>query len=479
MQSPILGGSYTSRSRNLAYEQCINLMPLMIDKPQGKAVGMLINTPGLDLLATIGAGPIRGGTSYGIYAYVVSGNALYQVNRSWQATLLGNLATSSGPVSVLANTTQLLVSDGQLGYLVTYGPPATFATVTSFPVGAQILAYQDGFGLTNIAGTNQWFQSNLNDFSMWGGLNFSSADAQPENIVSIVDCNNQVWLLSVDHMELWVNAGLAGFAFQRLAGVQPEVGCVAPYSAIQVGDSVMWLSQDNKGQGLVMRTKGYGTEDVTDEPTAYQFAQYAKTYGIADAIAFTYQQEKHAFYWLIFPAAGASWVFDLTTGKWHQRCYWNNGNFYRHLANCGFFFNNANVVGDYSSGNIYALDLDTYTDNGQPKRWVRSWRALPPTKAAFQPMTFDSLQIDAQTGISVPASSAPEVMLRWSDDGGHRWSNEVKCAFGNTGQTSLRVKFRRLGSTRADQGLDRIFELSGTDPVPIALLGAELEASPA
>jgi hypothetical protein len=37
--------------------------------------------------------------------------------------------------------------------------------------------------------------------------------------------------------------------------------------------------------------------------------------------------------------------------------------------------------------------------------------------------------------------------------------------------------FRRLGSTRRNSGLDRIFELSSTDQFPVALIGADLEAA--
>lgn len=70
---------------------------------------------------------------------------------------------------------------------------------------------------------------------------------------------------------------------------------------------------------------------------------------------------------------------------------------------------------------------------------------------------------------------APRVMLRWSDDGGHTWSDYRIGSVGNIGQTALRVKFNRLGSTRINSGLDRIFELSSTDPYTGRLIGAVLE----
>jgi hypothetical protein len=63
-------------------------------------------------------------------------------------------------------------------------------------------------------------------------------------------------------------------------------------------------------------------------------------------------------------------------------------------------------------------------------------------------------------------------MLRWSDDGGHTWSNEHWKSMGRIGETGARVIWRRLGMTMKLR--DRVYEVSGTDPVKIAIMGAEL-----
>jgi hypothetical protein len=70
----------------------------------------------------------------------------------------------------------------------------------------------------------------------------------------------------------------------------------------------------------------------------------------------------------------------------------------------------------------------------------------------------------------------PKVMLRWSDDGGHTWSNEHWASMGQIGQYGRRTFWRRLGMTMKIR--DRVYEISGTDPVKIAIMGAELRASP-
>ena len=70
----------------------------------------------------------------------------------------------------------------------------------------------------------------------------------------------------------------------------------------------------------------------------------------------------------------------------------------------------------------------------------------------------------------------PEVMLRWSDDGGHTWSNEHWKTMGRIGAFGTRTIWRRLGMTVKLR--DRVYEVSGTDPVKIDIIGAELILDP-
>jgi hypothetical protein len=70
----------------------------------------------------------------------------------------------------------------------------------------------------------------------------------------------------------------------------------------------------------------------------------------------------------------------------------------------------------------------------------------------------------------------PRAMLRWSDDGGHTWSNEHWKSMGRIGQFGYRTIWRRLGMTLEIR--DRVYEVSGTDPVKIAIMGAELALRP-
>ena len=61
-------------------------------------------------------------------------------------------------------------------------------------------------------------------------------------------------------------------------------------------------------------------------------------------------------------------------------------------------------------------------------------------------------------------------MLRYSDDGGHTWSNELWRSIGKIGNYDARARWNRLGASR-----NRVYELSMSDPVKWVVLGANLE----
>lgn len=483
MKTPFLGDAYVARTQDLADQRCINLYPEIVETTSAKQVGAFYGTPGLDLLASVGPGPIRGmvpldSTRFPLNStlYVVSGANVYSVAPNFSATLLGSLATSIGPVSMIVNTTQVAIFDGLNGYSISSGVLAQITSPTnSGPFYAGVGAYQDGFGVVNSAGTRFIFQSNLNDLTTWNALNYTVADGSADNVVGVASLHRQLVLFKENRIEFQINAGNSGYVFQRLEGVYPQVGCAAPYSIANLDETICWLGQSKDGGCIVYMLEGYQAARISTHAIEFAISQYSI---VSDAIGYGYEQEGHFFYQLTFPTANATWVYDLTASRmarrpmWHQRAAFSAGQFNRHQTNCCAYFVGYVVVGDYQNGNLYAYDLNTYTDNGAVRKWLRSWRATKGT--SLKTLKCNLLEIDCETGVSVASGLNPQFMLRQSFDGGQNWSRERFAPVGKTGQTGFRVQFRRLGMVRRGIQADRIFELSGTDPIKIALLGAEI-----
>lgn len=502
MKTPILGSSYVARSTNAADARMINLFPEVVPEA-GKEAAFLNRAPGLRLLTTVGLGPIRGLLSYGQWMYVVSGSELYKVDQSYSATLIGTIS-NTGPVSMAFNGTQLFIAANGPSYVYNAVTNA-FVENVSFP-RAQTVTFLDGYFIFSEPSTQKFWVTESYDGTVLDGASVSSAEGSPDGLVALIADHSELWLFGGNSVEVWYDAGLPppGTPFQRIQGAFNELGCAATYSVAKMDNSLFWLGADARGKGIVYRANGYTGQRVSTHAVEYAIAQYGT---ISDAIGYSYQQEGHTFYVLTFPSANATWVYDASTQAWHERGSWADQQYIRHRSNCQTVFNGEVTVGDFENGKIYAFDLNVYSDAGDVQRWARSWRALPTGQNNLKRTAHHSLQLDCEvgfelppvaedtflitedgddiitqsydflvTGVEVLTPGVPLVNLRWSDDGGHTWSNYHAQSMGSVGQTGRRVIWRRLGMTQKLR--DRVYEVSATDPVKIAIMGAELFASP-
>lgn len=449
----------------------VNLFPETIPQPDGKDAGFLNRAPGLRKLALVGTGPIRGLWAYGDYLYAVSGARLYRIDSNWTVTQIGGVS-GTGQVSMVDNGTQMFIAANPDGYIYD-ASTQQYAQITDvdFP-GAVTVGYLDGYFVFQEPNSQRFWTSELLDGTQIDPLSFASAEGMPDNLVSLFVDHREVWLFGTQSVEVWYDAGTAGFPLARIQGAVNEVGCAATFSVAKMDNSLFWLGADARGQGIVFRAQGYSGQRISTHAVEYAIQSYGT---ISDAVGFTYQQDGHSFYVLTFPTAQKTWVFDVATGAWHERAGFANGRFIRHRANCQAFFNNQIVVGDFENGKIYAYDLQVYADDTFQQKWLRSWRALPQGQNNLKRTAQHTLQLDCETGVglSTGQGSDPKVMLRWSDDGGHTWSNERWASIGKIGAYGFRAFWRRLGMTLKLR--DRVYEVSGTDPVKISIIGAELE----
>jgi hypothetical protein len=506
MKTPILGSSYVARSINAADARMVNLFPEIVPEA-GKEPAFLNRAPGLKLLNTVGTGPIRGLWAFSSNdgtGFVVSGTQLFKIDNAYTPTLIGNVS-GTGPVSMADNGTQLFIACNGPSFIYNANTNA-FGQINDpdFP-GAVTVAYLDGYFVFNEPNSQRMWVTALLDGTSIDPLEFVSTEGSPDGLVAVIANFREVWAFGTNSIEVWSDTGALDFPLERIPGAFNELGCAAPYSIAKMDNGLFWLGRDRRGQGMVYRANGYAGQRISTHAVEWQIQQYSD---ISDAIAYTYQQDGHSFYVLIFPTANTTWVYDVATQAWHERAGFANGAFTRHRSNCQMSFNNQIVVGDFQNGNIYAFDLEDYSDNGQIQKWLRSWRALPTGQNNLKRTAQHSLQLDLETGVGLSGNDPtvpfppegptlvldfinqqydiyqpnfvqgfnPQVMLRWSDDGGHTWSNEHWVSIGKIGEYYRRAIWRRLGMTLKLR--DRVYEVSGTDPVKIAIMGAELILSP-
>ena len=362
--------------------------------------------------------------------------------------------------------------------------------------GGTVVDIVDNYFVYNDPNTQQWASSNVLSPITYG-LSYASKFTGPDNLVSLVCDHGQVYLLGEKTSEVWADVGTFPFPFQRIPGSSSEHGISAPFSVSRLGNSFAYLAKNNRGQAEIVMMNGYFPTRISTHAVENTLLdQY-----VGDAVAYTYQLEGHETYVISFPTLDLTWAYDIATQMWHKWLWVDDLNIYhRHRSNCSAFFQGIVLVGDWENGQIYQLDPNNYTDNGQT---IRRLRRAPHLVTDLQRQYFDEMQIQFQPGVGLTGNSTsaysptsaiagyavaglavcgqatletvgsdPQAMLRWSNDGGSTWSNEHWQTIGKIGKYQNRIIWRRLGWSR-----DRIFEVVVTDPIKAAIISANLKAS--
>jgi hypothetical protein len=466
-QIPFVGASYQARSSNLDAQACINLFPVLGESGTAKAVSALYGTPGLRPLVSAPSGPVRGlhVPTNGSDALVVAGGFVYRLSKSFVLSKIGAVDGLATPVDITDNGTQAVIVTGNAGYLVDLSANTVTQITDDAFYGAGSADILDTFAIFNRPGTNQFYISGSNEIT-FDALDFASAESNYEPIVRLLVNHGEIVIFKETVAEIWRASGDVDFPFARDGNAAIEQGCAAPRSVASMDNSVFWLGKNADGGGIIWRLNGYTPQRVSTDAIEYAIAQYDT---IADAIAYAYQQEGHTFYVISFPTGGATWVYDAATQLWHQRAYLNpaNGKLGRHRSNCHMYYAGQNVVGDYETGALYALDLDYYQDGTDPLPAIRA--AAHISGPDYSWVIHNRLQVDFETGVGLITGqgAAPVVLLDWSDDGGHTWSSQRAASLGRIGQYRARVFWTRLGRAR-----DRVYRVTISDPVKRVIIGA-------
>jgi hypothetical protein len=492
-----VGPTYTGQSKHAAGERCVNLYPEAIESPNGGKGGArvyLVKIPGLKQTHNLPDYPLRClYTGDGARVFAVSGATLYELFADGTYRELGHVERASAPAQIFANGNQLFVISGPTGYIA---DGVTVKPVTDCCMGGYIDGYFCALEGANPGDSKTFKLSRLLDGTSWDPLDFAQVEGAPDHIVSMLTDHRQVIFLKQQSTEFFWDSGNADFPIERVDGSFVEQGCIAAWTPKRIDNTVMWLGGDERGAGVVWRMQGYTPVRVSNHAVENAIQGYARAgMSITDAIATVEQVQGHAFYHLHFPSAnpleptanspdaraamGATWTYDCATGLWHERGRWDakHGLWGCHWARYHCYAWGKHLVGGGDgTGKVYEQSINYQDEAGTPLRWLRSSPHI--ADPAGTRIFYSGLWVDCQVGVGLSTLLGPDgnerqpvVMARHSNDGGNTWGVETQLAIGKTGEYSFRARQTRCGS-----GRDRCIEVSGSDPVPIAIVDADIDA---
>lgn len=478
MLLPLNSGAYSARSLIANAQVCENLYPEINPKDAAPEAAVThYPRSGLRPLAS----PPALGRGRGIFAtsdgslYAVVNGAVYYIDPLLVFNALGNIDAGTKPVSISNNNqTAVLVDGTPNGYTIDLVTKA-FAPIvdgTGTFTGSIRVDYCDTFLIFAEPNTVNWYVS-LSNTVTFNALNIAGKTSYPDNIGTLAFNLRQVWLFGERaSTEPWFLTGAADFPYQEWPNIFIPYGIEANYSLTQADVYLFWLTRNKAGQRLIVRNEGQSAVVVSTRALEDEISKYADA---TDCIGYSFQQNGHIFVGFWFESADVEWRYDLSTSQWH-RITWLDGDGVKHKGRTPFIaFAYGMLIGqDWETGQLYELDADTYTDNGSPIAFVRSF---PHVVAEMKEMINPEFVADFQTG-NLPDTSEddpnpPALSLRVSKNGGETWGNYRQKTFISAGHYRSMMRWRGLG-----MGRDWVFELSWSFDGSSALQGAFIDPKP-
>lgn len=456
---PLTGPSYPSRSLPISAQVTRNLYPQI--HPEGRNPISLQSFPGLKAFGSL-AEPNRGLHVMADNLYAVSGQALFHVDRVGNSTSLGEIAGLSKCI-MADNGTMLAIATGGDWYVwdgsLTANPDPDLYRPGS-------VDYLNNFFIwdNNEDSVGQFVVSEVGDPSSVDALDFAEAESHPDDIVRVVVQNQLAWFFGSRTIEPWFNSETGRPPFDRVRGGVKPYGLAGRYALAKSDENIYFIDNTRIPRML------YGA-DVQPIGNPAIGAEWQKYSTVSDAVCIAYNLDQQNFFQVTFPTADKTWLLHEQSRSWSELSSGVNGERYRVVAYANVYGKNIVATED---GTLYEMDFDTYDLGGGV---FQRKRATAPIHGGLYgapgaQMFFDKVEFIMETGrgLTTGQGSAPQVMVRYSDDGGRTYSAEQWFPLGAGGDYLRKVELYAQGSA-----YQRVYELTYSDPTPFTLISAHAD----
>lgn len=444
------GPSYQLADRKSAVQRAVNLFMREVEGIREARPITLASTDGLTLDVSLGAA-VRGHYATETRRFAVAGSKLYEVSGG-VATERGSLASSGGYVSMRHGRDQLVLVDGPFGYVLNLGTNV-FAQITDTDYrGSNWVEELDGYFVFVDPDSDQFYLSAIDDATSLDALDFSSADAQPDDVVTHRVLKRELYLFGTLSTEVWIDSGTSDFPFVRYNSTPIDVGVVGTRAAINAADTLFFVGQTKRGRGIVYEMVGH--QPVRRSHRAVEEALKAST-DLSQCSMWAYQIEGAEFVGLNAPGMRTTWVYNAATKQWHE---------------CGTL-----SVGEWTpwgADEVVSIGGAHYASSGTALYLVdpaadvvceRTWPHL--VSPSNEMVSYRSLELQCTRG------QGGTVTLEASNDGGYVYGPPLARSTGVTGRRMQPVRWMPLGSAQ-----DRVFRLRYVGAGPFAMHAATVDA---
>jgi hypothetical protein len=426
---------------------------------EGKHPAPLYAMDGLENFATItNGGETRGLIVVGSKLYAVSGTVLAEIDSSGNVSEVGGIP-GTADVSLARNdkpsSRQLVIAIDGNRLIYENG---TLSTIDDEDIPPPVSVAFLNQRIIYAAADGTIVPSAVDEATDVSSLDEVAAEASPDALVGIVVHNQEVWAIGAESTQVFSDTGNSTAPLRPNSSLVIPKGCVERGTIASLDTDLFWVGNDL----VVYRVRGGQLERISNHAVEKSIRE---TSDKSTLEAMAYNFGGHSFY--VLSSNSFTWAYNRTTNTWSKRLSYQLTRW--RAAHAVEFAGNI-IVGDYSTNKLYKISRTAHDEAGNNL----VWRArTAPMHAYPNQISCDELYLDFVMGVGTVSSdahaNAPKVGLRWSDDGGYSWSNQLFRDLGATGVKTARVTYAGLGST---QPTGRIWEVECSSPVIRCLMYA-------
>ena len=524
----VIDSSYQLATGQAAIQRTVNwfLVPNEAPETEGKYKFLALPCPGNAAFCALPVPapfnqPNRGLLELRGRCFGVNGDQVFEIDSTGAFIAIGNVVNDGAPCVMYANGNgQIFIGAGTLGTGEGYVIPAgagvgSLISLQTNPdyLGCVSGTFQDGYALNVIPNSNafQWGGDDdhvVGQLEYWNSANKKILAGQADYLRAIKSWREYVYIMGQRRSQVYQDVGsngIGGDPFSSYNQTFIETGIAAAAAFVELEDSLLWIGEDSRGQRACWRSAAFQPQRVSNFGVERWWQSYTR---VDDAIGFPYIWQGHQFVQFTFPNAGftaggdvvsATWLYDLTASAlvgrpiWTERSYMVPGSGLQSATGIApgraevshAFCFGKHLVGsngiDGNPGAIYQMAEGVYTDCGadpisgdQITQPIICDRITPHGPTWGKRSVHNRVEFELARGIgnSVDPGSDPQLLLRWSNDGGMTFGTEYSLSMGLKGQYNIWVYLLQLGYANHP---GRVYWVRCADPVFNTLMNCNLD----
>ena len=425
----IIGPTYQDRSKPLSSQETKNFYHDIVE--EGKDQYVIHSFPGLKTKSTA-SGIDRGMERMKEVGFRIAGQTLYSFDSVGNHTTLGTIP----------GVNRCILSNDGFNLII-----VTDKTVRQWN-GSELTVITD----SNIAGSSavtylnsQMIYTKPNLFTIAdpdtpdtaSGLNSADANSQPDDLLYCYAFQQSAYMIGKRSTEPWWNTGEGNPPLQRIDGQIFPIGSSAIHSVASNDDFLYWLGDDQ----AVYQASGGSKNRVSSTALSKEIESYSR---IDDAIGQTFTFEGNNYYVLTFQTADKTWCLSEKLGDkgWFNLSSGLQGGRWQGQSILNVY--DKLFVADMNNGNLYELDIDTFTNNSESIHRRRVTSSIsgktlgkPGAEVHLDKMKFI---MEGRASVITGQGENPQITFEISYDGGNSWTNQGWGYVGRLGEFKIQVE---------------------------------------